>query len=40
MTDRLSLIVRLKEIILEVANEFNSEIIEMEVMPDHVVRFV
>lgn len=28
--------VRLKEIILEVANEFNSEVIEMEVMPDHV----
>lgn len=28
--------VRLKEIILEVANEFKSEVIEMEVMPDHV----
>lgn len=28
--------VRLKEIILEVAKEFNSEVIEMEVMPDHV----
>lgn len=27
---------RLKEILLEVANEFNSELIEMEVMPDHV----
>lgn len=28
--------IRLKEIILEVANEFNSEVIEMEIMPDHV----
>ena len=28
--------VRLKEIILEVANEFNSEVIEMEVIRDHV----
>lgn len=28
--------VRLKEIILEVAKEFNSEVIEMEVMPDYV----
>jgi putative transposase len=28
--------VRLKEIILDVAKEFNSEVIEMEVMPDHV----
>ncbi|MDJ0795373.1 MAG: IS200/IS605 family transposase [Calothrix sp. MO_167.B12] len=28
--------VRLKEIILQVAKEFDSEIIEMEVMPDHV----
>ena len=28
--------VRLKEIILEVANEFNSEVIEMEVILDHV----
>lgn len=28
--------VRLKEIILQVSNEFNSQIIEMEVMPDHV----
>jgi putative transposase len=27
---------RLKEILLEVATEFNSELIEMEVMPDHV----
>jgi putative transposase len=27
---------RLKEILLEVANEFSSELIEMEVMPDHV----
>jgi putative transposase len=28
--------VRLKEIILEVAKEFNSEVVEMEVMSDHV----
>jgi putative transposase len=28
--------VRLKKIQIEVANEFNSEIVEMEVMPDHV----
>lgn len=28
--------IRLKEIILQVSKEFNSEIIEMEVMPDHV----
>ena len=28
--------VRLKEILLEVATEFDAEIIEMEVMPDHV----
>lgn len=28
--------IRLKEILLEVASEFNSELIEMEVMPDHV----
>ncbi|MFB8797252.1 MAG: IS200/IS605 family transposase [Microcoleus sp.] len=28
--------VRLKEILLEVATEFGSELIEMEVMPDHV----
>jgi putative transposase len=28
--------VRLKEIILDVAKEFNSEVIEMEVMADHV----
>ena len=28
--------VRLKEIILDVAKEFNSEVIEMEVMPYHV----
>ena len=28
--------VRLKEIKIEVANEFNSEIVEMEVMPDHL----
>lgn len=28
--------VRLKEILLEVATEFEAEIIEMEVMPDHV----
>ena len=28
--------VRLKEILLEVATEFQAEIIEMEVMPDHV----
>lgn len=28
--------VRLKEILLEVATEFKAEIIEMEVMPDHV----
>lgn len=27
---------RLKEILQQVANEFESEIIEMEVMPDHV----
>lgn len=27
---------RLKEILLEVATEFNSELIEIEVMPDHV----
>ncbi len=27
---------RLKEILLEVATEFGSELIEMEVMPDHV----
>lgn len=27
---------RLKEILQQVANEFQSEIIEMEVMPDHV----
>lgn len=27
---------RLKEILSEVATEFNSELIEMEVMPDHV----
>ena len=27
---------RLKEILLEIANEFSSELIEMEVMPDHV----
>lgn len=27
---------RLKQIILEIANEFKAEIIEMEVMPDHV----
>jgi putative transposase len=27
---------RLKEILLEAANEFSSELIEMEVMPDHV----
>jgi putative transposase len=27
---------RLKEILLEVATEFNSELIEMEVMPDNV----
>jgi putative transposase len=27
---------RLKQIILEVANEFKSEVIEMEIMPDHV----
>jgi putative transposase len=28
--------IRLKEILLEVATEFKSELIEMEVMPDHV----
>lgn len=28
--------VRLKEILLEVATEFGGELIEMEVMPDHV----
>ena len=28
--------VRLKEILLEVASETNTEILEMEVMPDHV----
>lgn len=28
--------VRLKEILLEVATEFEAEIIEMEIMPDHV----
>ncbi len=28
--------IRLKEILLEVANEFKSELIEIEVMPDHV----
>ncbi len=27
---------RLKKILQQVANEFESEIIEMEVMPDHV----
>ena len=27
---------RLKQIILEIANEFKAEIIEIEVMPDHV----
>jgi putative transposase len=28
--------IRLKEILIEVADEFNSELIEIEVMPDHV----